>query len=87
MQKQLAQIAETVAETYQSVKMIEKGQQDDRVALIDAGREQILLATSLFMMGEKAIIFYVLVELALKKISYEQLECFQGLLKAILTGN
>lgn len=44
MQQQLAQIADTVAETYQSVKMIEVGQQDDRLALIEAGKEQILLA-------------------------------------------
>ena len=47
MQQQLAQIADTVAETYQSVKMIEVGQQDDRIALIEAGKEQILLAMSI----------------------------------------
>ena len=44
MQRQLAQIAATVAETYETVKMIEVGQQDDRVALIESGKEQILLA-------------------------------------------
>lgn len=47
MQQQLAQIADTVAETYEAVKMIEVGQQDDRIALIEAGREQILLAMSI----------------------------------------
>ena len=47
MQQQLAQIADTVAETYETVKMIEVGQQDDRIALIESGKEQILLAMSI----------------------------------------
>lgn len=47
IQQQLAEISQAVAETYQTVKMIEQGQQDDRIALIDAGREQILLAMTL----------------------------------------
>lgn len=47
MQQQLAQIADTVAETYKTVKMIEVGQQDDRIALIESGKEQILLAMSI----------------------------------------
>lgn len=47
MQKQLAQIADTVADTYESVKMIEVGQQDDRMALIESGKEQIMLALTL----------------------------------------
>ena len=47
MQQQLAPIADTVAETYETVKMIEVGQQDDRIALIESGKEQILLAMSI----------------------------------------
>ena len=47
MQQQLAQIADTVAETYETVKMIEVGQQDDRIALIESGKEQILIAMSI----------------------------------------
>ena len=47
MQQKLAQIADTVAETYETVKMIEVGQQDDRIALIESGKEQILLAMSI----------------------------------------
>lgn len=41
MQQQLAQIADTVAEVYETVKMIEVGQQDDRIALIETGKKQI----------------------------------------------
>ncbi len=44
MQRQIAKISECVAETYQVVRQIEQGQQDDRVALIDTGRKQILTA-------------------------------------------
>ena len=44
MQQQLAQIANAVAETYETVKMIEVGQQDDRIALIESGKKQILVA-------------------------------------------
>lgn len=33
--------------TYQMVKMIERGQQDDRIALIEAGRKEIMLALTL----------------------------------------
>lgn len=47
MQQQLVQIADMVAETYETVKMIEVGQQDDRIALIESGKEQILLAMSI----------------------------------------
>lgn len=53
MQKQLAQIAETVANTYESVRMIEVGQQDDRIALIESGKEEILLAMTLQDENEK----------------------------------
>ena len=44
MQEQLGQIAETVTETYETIKMMSVGQQDDRIALIESGKEQILLA-------------------------------------------
>ena len=47
MQQQIQKIADTVADTYESVKMIEIGQQDDRMALIESGKEQILLALTL----------------------------------------
>lgn len=47
MQQQMAQLSEKVEETYQTVKNIERGQQDDRVALIEAGRKEIMLALSL----------------------------------------
>lgn len=53
MQQQLAQIADTVSETYESVKMIELGQQDDRVALIETGKEEILYAMTLRNEEEK----------------------------------
>ncbi len=44
MQQQMAQLSEKIEETYQTVRMIECGQQDDRVALIEAGRKEIILA-------------------------------------------
>lgn len=47
MQQQMAQLSEKVEETYQTVKMIERGQQDDRVAFIEAGRKEIMLALTL----------------------------------------
>ena len=47
MQQQMAQLSERVEETYQTVKMIECGQQDDRVAFIEAGRKEIMLALTL----------------------------------------
>lgn len=47
MQQQMAQLSERVEETYQIVKMIERGQQDDRVAFIEAGRKEIMLALTL----------------------------------------
>lgn len=47
MQQQMAQLSERVEETYQTVKMIERGQQDDRVAFIEAGRKEIMLALTL----------------------------------------
>lgn len=47
MQQQMAQLSERVEETYQTVRMIERGQQDDRVALIEAGRKEIMLALAL----------------------------------------
>lgn len=52
-QQQLAEISQSIAETYQTVKMIERGQQDDRIALIDAGREQVLLAMTMTDENEK----------------------------------
>lgn len=47
MQQQMAQLSERVEETYQTVKMIECGLQDDRVAFIEAGRKEIMLALTL----------------------------------------
>lgn len=47
MQQQIAQLAEAVRETYEVAKLIEEGQQDDRIALIEAGREEIELALTL----------------------------------------
>ncbi|MBR4569335.1 MAG: (deoxy)nucleoside triphosphate pyrophosphohydrolase, partial [Candidatus Riflebacteria bacterium] len=47
MQQQLAEIADTVADTFEAVKKIEEGQQDDRIALIDTGKEQIRIALTL----------------------------------------
>ena len=47
MQQQMAQLSQRVEETYQTVKMIERGQQDDRVAFIEAGRKEIMLALTL----------------------------------------
>lgn len=47
MQQQMAQLSERVEETYQIVKMLERGQQDDRVAFIEAGRKEIMLALTL----------------------------------------
>lgn len=44
MQKQLEKIAMKVEETYEMVKIIEQGQQDDRIALIDVGKKQIQLS-------------------------------------------
>ncbi len=44
MQKQLNAILEIAKETYKEVKKIEVGQMDDRIALIDAGREEIMQA-------------------------------------------
>ncbi len=44
MQNQIAQIADVVAETYRVVERIEHGQMDDRIALLDTGREQITFA-------------------------------------------
>lgn len=52
-QQQLAEISQSIVETYQTVKMIERGQQDDRIALIDAGREQVLLAMTMTDENEK----------------------------------
>lgn len=47
LQNQVAQLAEAVKEVCEVVKRIEQGQHDDRVALIDAGREEIMLAMSM----------------------------------------
>ena len=52
-QQQLAEISQSIVETYQTVKMIERRQQDDRIALIDAGREQVLLAMTMTDKHEK----------------------------------
>lgn len=47
IQQQMAQFSERVEDTYQAVKIIERGQQDDRIAMIEAGRKEIMLALAL----------------------------------------
>ncbi|MCR5738097.1 MAG: hypothetical protein K6G64_10685 [Eubacterium sp.] len=46
-QRELTYIANTVEKTYRQVEQIEHGQMDDRIAKLQSGREQILLAMSL----------------------------------------
>lgn len=47
MQQQVAHLAEMLQDTYQVVKQIKQGQMDDRVGLLDAGRNGLILAMSL----------------------------------------
>ena len=49
----MAQLSERIEETYQTVEMIERGQQDDRVAFIEAGRKEIMLALTLHDENDK----------------------------------
>ena len=44
MQQQIAQLADTLKETYNAVKRIEQGQMDDRIGLLEAGQDQIKYA-------------------------------------------
>ena len=53
LQQQLSEISKSINDVYNIVKKIEVGQQDDRIALIEAGKEQILLAMSLNDENEK----------------------------------
>ena len=46
MQKQMQQLSATIQETLTVVKRIEKGQQTDRIGLMESGKMQILLAIS-----------------------------------------
>lgn len=46
MQKQIQQLSDTIQETLTVVKRIEKGQQTDRIGLMESGKMQILLALS-----------------------------------------
>lgn len=41
MQRQIAELADALKETYQAVMRIEQGQMDDRIGLLNAGRDQI----------------------------------------------
>ena len=41
MQKQIAELADALQETYQAVKRVEQGQMDDRIGFLEAGRDQI----------------------------------------------
>lgn len=52
-QRELAYIATTVEKTYKQVEKIEHGQMDDRIAKLQSGREQILLAMTLKDEDEK----------------------------------
>lgn len=47
MQQQVAHLAEMLQDTYKVVKQIKQGQMDDRVGLLDAGRNGLILAMSL----------------------------------------
>ncbi len=46
-QREIAYIASTVEKTFERVEKIEHGQMDDRIAKLQSGREQILLALNL----------------------------------------
>lgn len=47
MQQQVAHLAEMLQDTYQMVKQIKQGQMDDRVGLLEAGRNGLILAMTL----------------------------------------
>lgn len=47
MQNQIAKLSDTVTQTLEIVKRIEINQEDDRITLIDTGREEILTALTL----------------------------------------
>lgn len=47
MQQQMAQLGEMVARTYRVVEQIKQGQMDDRIGLLEAGRNGLILAMSL----------------------------------------
>ena len=47
MQQQMAQIASQLQKTYEVVRLIEQGQQDDRIAVLEAGRDEIAYALTL----------------------------------------
>lgn len=46
MQQQIAQLSELMEHTHEVVRRIEQGQYDDRIGLLNAGRNQILIALS-----------------------------------------
>lgn len=46
MQQQIAQLSELMEQTHEIVRRIEQGQYDDRIGLLNAGRNQIILALS-----------------------------------------
>lgn len=47
IQQQMAQLSEMVARTYRVVEQIKHGQMDDRIGLLEAGRNGLILAMSL----------------------------------------
>ena len=47
MQQQIAQLAAQLQETCEVVRLIEQGQQDDRIAVLEAGRDEIAYALTL----------------------------------------
>lgn len=47
LQQQIQQLAELADKTYRAVERIEQGQMDDRIALLMAGRQELLLAVSM----------------------------------------
>lgn len=47
MQQQINELAELMKQTYKAVERIEQGQMDDRIGLLMAGRDQIVLAMHL----------------------------------------
>jgi len=46
IQQQIAQLSELMEQTHEVVRRIEQGQYDDRIGLLNAGRNQIILALS-----------------------------------------
>ena len=79
MQHQMNQLIEMVEKTYRVVERIEQGQKDDRVALLEAGRQGVILALS--QKNEKTRDQAIL--LAINNITIAQSEIFETLKRRI----